>query len=94
MHKIIFICLLILVFFLNQQYYHGRGGLDSENKILLKINYQQSLNNQIIRKNSILKIKISGLKGSQESIEARARYELNLIKPNEQLVIIPNSTTG
>ncbi len=91
MQKILFICLVSLLLLLKQQYIQGKGGVYSQNKVNLQINQQEILNDQIIKKDSILKINISGLKGSQDSIEARARYELNLIKENEILIIIPNN---
>ena len=39
----------------------------------------------------MMEIKIAGLKGSKDSIEARARNELNLVKPGEVLILLPGS---
>ena len=39
----------------------------------------------------MMEIKIAGLKGSRDSMEARARNELNLVKPGEVLILLPGS---
>ena len=52
---------------------------------------QKQLNADLRERNSMMEMKIAGLKGSTDSIEARARNELNLIKQGEVLILLPGS---
>ncbi len=52
---------------------------------------QKQVNVQLKERNAMLEMKIAGLKGSADSLEARSRNELNLVKPGEVLVLLPGS---
>jgi cell division protein FtsB len=89
MQKILLICLLLILFAFNLQLHHGHGGIDEDNQVRDKIKEQLSINKEFAARNQMMLIKIEGLKGSADAIEARARYELNLVKPDETLVKLP-----
>ena len=58
-----------------------------------EINKQAAINQELITRNNKMQLKISGLKGSSDALEARARSELNLIKRGEVLVLLPGNDT-
>lgn len=89
MQKILLICLLLVLVVFNLQLHHGHGGMDEDNGVRNKINQQTAVNNELAARNQMVLIKIEGLKGSTDAMEARARYELNLVKPGEILVKLP-----
>ena len=73
------------------QLYYGRGGHIDDDKVRLEIIKQKQINAKLKERNSAMEIKVAGLKGSTDSVEARSRKELNLIKPGEILVLLPGS---
>jgi cell division protein FtsB len=89
MQKILLICLLLLLVVFNHQLHNGRGGRGDDLKIQTEINEQTKTNHQLADRNQMMVIKIEGLKGSSDALEARARHELNLVKPGEVLVTLP-----
>ncbi|MFN8770359.1 MAG: septum formation initiator family protein [Neisseriaceae bacterium] len=93
MQKIILICLILLITVFSYQLKYGSGGYADDKRIVNQIAMQLNLNESFINRNSLLEMKIEGLKGSVDAIEARARYELNLIKPGETLIVLPGNYT-
>ncbi|MBY0380140.1 MAG: septum formation initiator family protein [Burkholderiales bacterium] len=91
MQKILFLCLIGVIVIFLYQLKHGNGGYADDVKLVKKIGIQTQLNESLYNRNSMLKMKIEGLKGSIDSLEARARYELNLVKPRETLVVLPGN---
>ena len=91
MQKILFLCLIGVVILFELQLRHGHGGIVDDAKIKKQIADQKQINSKLMERNSAMKIKIAGLKGSADSLEARSRGELNLIKPGEVLVLLPGS---
>ena len=91
MQKILFLCLVGLLVLLPYELKYGRGGYLDLVRIKQQIQMQTSINNELVNRNSMEKMKIEGLKGSIDSLEARSRYELNLVKPGETLVVLPGN---
>ncbi len=91
MQKILFLCLVALVIFIPYELKHGVGGRDDVYRVHQEILTQEKLNASLENRNSLEQIKIEGLKGSKDSLEARSRYELNLVKPGETLVVLPGN---
>ena len=89
MQKILLLCLLLVLSVFNLQLHHGVGGVDEDTGIRNKIKTQAKINQDLSSRNQMMMIKIDGLKGSTDALEARARYELNLIKPGEVLIKLP-----
>lgn len=89
MQKIIFICLVALIGVFYYQLKLGLGGEHDNKRIHSQISTQQHINIDLERRNNGLTTKIIGLKGSVDFLEARSRQELNLVKPNETLVLLP-----
>lgn len=90
MQKILFIVLVgLFVLFQYQLRYHQ----DFEvRQIQVQIEMQKATNAKLTQRNVDMINQILSLKGSKDSIEAKARYELNLIKPNELLLLYPGNT--
>jgi cell division protein FtsB len=91
MQKIIFISLILLIALFVTDLKYGNGGQTEDKNTLTQISQQNLLNESLAVRNSMMDLKISGLKGSLDALEARARYELNLVKPGETLVILPGN---
>jgi len=91
MQKILFLCLVALVVFLPYELKHGVGGRDDVYRVNQEISAQETLNESLENRNSLEQLKIEGLKGSTDSLEARSRFELNLVKPGETLVVLPGN---
>lgn len=90
MQKILLICLILILMIFNYQIHYGRGGSGEEKFIKDKIKTQLKTNKDLAARNELILLKIEGLKGSNDAMEARARYELNLIKPGEILIKLPS----
>ena len=91
MQKILFLCLIGVIVLFQTQLMHGHGGYVDDERVKRQIAKQKQLNADLRERNSMMEMKIAGLKGSEDSIEARARNELNLIKQGEVLVLLPGS---
>lgn len=90
MQKTLFVVLLGVLYLFNYQYHYGRGGYGDDIKVKDNIIKQAKLNDQLEDRNSLMQIKLSGLKGSPDFLEARARMELGVIKPDETLIMLPD----
>jgi cell division protein FtsB len=87
MQKLLFLILCTVLTFFQTELWFGKGGI-YDNQHLQQVIGQQINNNQrLYQRNDELISHLQELKGSTEVMEARARYELNLIKPNETLVL-------
>lgn len=91
MQKTIFIYLALMLALFSYQLKYGYGGYADDQRVQSQITNQFNLNESLANRNSMLEMKIEGLKGSADSLEARARYELNLVKPGETLVVLPGN---
>ncbi len=91
MQKILFLCLVGIIILFQMQFMHGHGGYVDDERVKHQLDKQKQINTDLKERNSMMEIKIAGLKGSKDSIEARARNELNLVKPGEVLVLLPGS---
>lgn len=91
MQKILFLALIAIGVLFQSQLLRGHGGIIDDNKIRMQIEKQKQVNVQLKGRNAMLEMKIAGLKGSADSLEARSRNELNLVKPGEVLVLLPGS---
>ncbi len=91
MHKILFLALIGIAYLFYTQLLHGRGGRADDARVKAQIVSQTKLNTELRERNEMMAMKIAGLKGSTDSLEARARNELNLVKPGEVLVLLPGS---
>jgi cell division protein FtsB len=89
MQKIIFSLAVIILIKLNYDFY--LIDVNRYKNILNLIKNQQLNNINLQIRNNNLSDKISAVKGNNIALEARARYELNLIKKDEKLLILPNN---
>lgn len=91
MQKILFLCLIAVIALFQMQFRHGHGGLSDDSRVKAEIAEQKRINADLKDRNAMMEMKIAGLKGSADSIEARSRNELNLVKAGEVLVLLPGS---
>jgi cell division protein FtsB len=91
MHKIIFIFFIIILVLINLQLYIGTGGYNDDKKIKNQIVQEQIVIDKLKNRNYLMEIKISGIKGSTDALEARSRNNLNMIKNDEMLIILPGN---
>jgi cell division protein FtsB len=89
MQKLLFLFLLVVIQTFQYQLWWGKGGIEDSNKLRQQIKQQYNNNINLRERNENIVYHLQELKGSAELMEARARMELNLIKANETLVILP-----
>lgn len=89
MQKIIFLLGLILLTKINYDFYFS--GINRSKELINLIKHQQVNNLNLQKRNNNQLLKISALKGDAISLEARSRYELNMVKKNEKLLILPGN---
>lgn len=89
MQKYIFLILLGLNILVISELLAGKGGIANTYTLKSKIDEQLVINNNLKKRNDEMVNKIEALKYSPETLAAKARYELNLIKPGEVLVRLP-----
>lgn len=91
MQKILVLVLLLVAVIFQYELWYGRGGIYDAKSLEKGITRQQSTNQQLQQRNDIVIDHLQELKGSVELMQARARKELDLIKPDEMLVLFPES---
>lgn len=91
MQKTLFLCLIGIIVLFQMQFIHGHGGYTDDKRVRYQLEKQKQINAQLKERNSMIEMKIAGLKGSKDSMEARARNEFNLVKPGEVLILLPGS---
>jgi cell division protein FtsB len=79
----ILIALLVIV---HAQLWLGRGSLVHVGQMQSKLESLQLKNNLAQRSNDQLSAEVRDLKEGLEMVEAKARFELGMVKPNEILV--------
>lgn len=89
MQKILSFVLIGLIIVYQWQLRYGPGGILDIQKVKQEVKKQTSFNNELQERNRETYMQIKGLKGSTEVLEARARMELNLVKKDEILVLLP-----
>ncbi|MBU6460046.1 MAG: cell division protein FtsB [Proteobacteria bacterium] len=81
--------ILVLVLIATQYpLWFGRGGMLHVYALKKQIAQQRSLNVQLEHRNEALAAEVVDLKTGYSAIEERARYELGMIKGNEQYIQI------
>ncbi len=91
MQKILFICFLALGGLFQYWLWYGTGGYVANDKLEQELAAQTKTTNALQQRNHELITQINSIRGSSASLEAKSRYELNLIKPDEMLVKLPKS---
>lgn len=75
--------LAVATLFLQYELWLGQGGLATVFQLTQRIHTQTSLNAVIIKENNTLAADIHDLKTGEQSIEARARDRLGMVKSDE-----------
>ncbi|MBE0365284.1 cell division protein FtsB [Pseudoalteromonas ulvae UL12] len=74
------ICLLV---FIQYKLWFGHNGVKDYTRLKLAVNEHQQVNEDLLKRNKLLKADVDDLKIGLDGIEERARNELGLIKPGE-----------
>ena len=94
MQKILFLVLIGVIILFQYALWFGHGGIYDSNQLARSIYQQVQLNDNLQERNDNVLMKLEELKGSAELMEARARRELNLLKANETLIILPTNNNN
>ncbi|TXI93857.1 MAG: cell division protein FtsB [Neisseriales bacterium] len=94
MQKILFLVLCAIIAIFQYELWYGRGGIYDSKTLENSISQQENTNQKLQDRNDLIIEHLQELKGSADLMEARARKELNLIKPNEMLVVLPDDASA
>ena len=85
---------IVLVAFLQYQFWFGEGGYFPHHALIQQIQQQAELNEELKERNRILAAEVYDLKNDVEAIEEHARLDLGLIKPHETFVQMSTISTN
>lgn len=80
--------LLLLLLILQIRLFAGEGSVGQVVALERKIEQQQQINQQLTRRNEKLADEVIDLQNGYDTIEAYARSELGMIKPDETFFLI------
>ncbi len=86
--RFINIFLLSVLFMLQYRLWVGNGSVSEIVMLNNKIEAQETINQDLQRRNALLIAEVIGLHDGYESIEEYARSELGLIKPDETFYLL------
>jgi cell division protein FtsB len=81
--------LLALLVIFQGQLWIGRGSVWHVRELEVKLQQQQEKNAQVKQQNEQLRFEVEDLKTGSQLVEAIARQELGMVKPNEIYVQYP-----
>lgn len=90
------LALALLVLTLATQYplWWGKGGWLKLRDLQAQVNAEVETNQALAARNDALQAEVQDLKTGKSAVEERARYELNMIRPDEYFVqILPQAPT-
>jgi cell division protein FtsB len=90
--KLLSLIFTVLILLLQYPLWFGKGGWISVISLQKQIDQQVVINNKIQNENDVLKAVVYDLKHGSEVIEAKARFDLGLIKPNETFFLVIGNT--
>ncbi|MDO6384970.1 MULTISPECIES: cell division protein FtsB [Uliginosibacterium] len=84
--------LIFLALLLALQYplWFGKGSWQDVRELQTRLEALQEANQQLEQRNADLAAEVKDLKSGYEAMEEKARFELNLVKPGEVFVHIPD----
>ncbi len=91
MQKILFLALLAVIELFQYQLWFSKGGIHDSSSMRQQIITQYNNNQNLQMRNENVLEHLQELKGSAELMEARARKELNLVKADEILILLPTA---
>ena len=88
---ILFVVLVLLQFKL----WLGEGGFRDVARLETRVEAQRQQNNDLLQRNAELQAEVEDLRERLDAVEARARNELGLIKPEEKFYqVVPPPPDG
>ncbi len=93
MQKLLFLALCGVIALFQFELWMGHGGIYDSNKLSNTIKQKTAQNEDLQDRNDLVIDHLVELKGSPELMEARARRDMNLIKPDETLVMLPSNNS-
>lgn len=91
MRIFLWVLTLFIFVFLQASLIFGENGLLEYRLSQQKILTLEANNKQLADENSILRKEVSDLKSGLQEIESEARYQLGMLKEDEEFIWIPNS---
>ena len=84
----LYLVLLITIFLIMQyMYWFGESGFFATRLLVVDVKTQADFNERLVTRNNQLRVEIDNLKSNDSVIEAIAREELGMIKPNEKFYL-------
>lgn len=84
--RIVPFVLLALLVTVHAQLWNGRGSIPYVHELKQQIATQKTANEAAKRENARLETEVDDLKQGMDMVEAKARAELGMVKPNEVFV--------
>lgn len=84
---LIFFLLLVA---LQYPLWFGKGSWQDVHELELRLQALKESNHKLEQRNADLAAEVKDLKSGYEAMEERARFELNLVKPGEVFVQVPD----
>jgi len=76
--------LLVILILLQFKLWFGEGGFRDVARLQQRVETQRQRNADLLQRNDELQAEVEDLRERLDAVEERARYELGLIKPNEE----------
>lgn len=92
MQKLLFLALCGVIALFQYELWMGHGGIYDSHRLANTIDQKTQQIQQLQDRNDTVVDHLLELKGSPELMEARARRDMSLVKPDETLIILPNSS--
>lgn len=88
-NRIIPLALITLLVILHGQLWYGRGSIPNVAGLSQELAAKKAANEQARQGNERLSAEVRDLQEGMEMVEEKARFELDMVRPNEILVQIP-----
>lgn len=86
--KVVLVLLCLLILFLQLRLWFGAGGFSERNTIQEKLSNQAAANAELMERKKQLDSQVNALKNGYDEVEARAREDMGMIKPDETFFMI------
>jgi|LauGreDrversion4_2_1035121.scaffolds.fasta_scaffold897601_1 cell division protein FtsB len=84
--RLLVLTLAALLVLVNVELWFGKSGVRRVMHLQTQLETQRSANDEAKQRNQRLSAEVSDLREGLEMVEERARFELGMIRPDEQLV--------
>ncbi len=82
--RIVTLILFVILILLQFKLWLGEGGVRDVARLEARVEDQRQQNEDLLQHNAELQAEVEDLRERLEAVEERARYELGLVKPDEE----------